>query len=54
MFGEVCLQAWQRNPRDFGREVMDILETRFGRSPLEEALSAPIVPTQRQLATVSS
>jgi radical SAM superfamily enzyme YgiQ (UPF0313 family) len=54
MFGEVCLQAWRRNPRDFGREVMDILEERFGRSPLEEALSAPIVTTQRQLATVSS
>jgi radical SAM superfamily enzyme YgiQ (UPF0313 family) len=54
MFGEVCLQAWRQNPRDFGREVMDILEARFGRSPLEEALSAPIAPAQRQLATVSS
>ncbi|MDA0269206.1 MAG: radical SAM protein, partial [Cyanobacteria bacterium] len=54
MFGEVCLQAWQQNPRDFGREVMDILEARFGLSPLEEALSAPIVNTQRQLATLSS
>jgi radical SAM superfamily enzyme YgiQ (UPF0313 family) len=37
-FGEVCLQAWQRNPNDFGREVMDILEERLGRAPLEEAL----------------
>lgn len=42
MFGEVCLQAWRQNPKDFGREVMDILETRFGCAPLEEALSAPM------------
>jgi len=41
-FGEVCLQAWQRNPNDFGREVMAILEERLGKAPLEEALSAPI------------
>ncbi len=41
-FGEVCLEAWQRNPDDFGREVMDILEERLGRAPLEEALSAPV------------
>jgi radical SAM superfamily enzyme YgiQ (UPF0313 family) len=42
VFGEVCLQAWRQNPKDFGREVMDILEQRFGRSPLEDALSAPL------------
>lgn len=42
MFGEVCLQAWRQNPKDFGREVMDILESRFGCAPLEAALSAPI------------
>nr|WP_289624003.1 photosystem II high light acclimation radical SAM protein [Desertifilum tharense] len=41
-FGEVCLQAWQQNPNDFGREVMDILEERLGCAELEEALSAPI------------
>lgn len=45
-FGEVCLQAWQQNPNDFGREVMRILEQRLGVAPLEEALSAPIVPKQ--------
>jgi radical SAM superfamily enzyme YgiQ (UPF0313 family) len=43
-FGEVCLQAWQRNPNDFGREVMAILEERLGRADLEAALTAPIVP----------
>ncbi|MBD0269852.1 MAG: B12-binding domain-containing radical SAM protein, partial [Cyanobacteria bacterium Co-bin8] len=32
-FGEVCLEAWRRNPNDFGREVMDILEARLGRAP---------------------
>lgn len=43
-FGEVCLEAWQRNPNDFGREVMNILEARLGRADLEEALTAPIQP----------
>jgi len=43
-FGEVCLQAWQRNPNDFGREVMRVLEARLGKADLEEALSAPIMP----------
>ncbi len=41
-FGEVCLQAWDQNPHDFGREVMDILEQRLGQAELEEALSAPL------------
>lgn len=41
-FGEVCLEAWKRNPYDFGREVMAILEQRLGRASLAEALSAPI------------
>lgn len=41
-FGEVCLQAWQQNPQDFGREVMKILETRLGRAELSEALRAPV------------
>jgi radical SAM superfamily enzyme YgiQ (UPF0313 family) len=42
LFGEVCLQAWRQNPDDFGREVMNILEQRYGRAPLAEALSAPV------------
>lgn len=52
-FGEVCLQAWQRNPKDFGREVMAILEERLGRAELEEALSAPITRKPRELTAVS-
>ena len=51
-FGEVCLQAWRQNPNDFGREVMHILEQQLGRSPLEEALTAPIEPKPKQLALV--
>jgi radical SAM superfamily enzyme YgiQ (UPF0313 family) len=50
-FGEVCLQAWQQNPNDFGREVMNILEQRLGIADLEDALSAPIAPKQ-ELAAV--
>jgi radical SAM superfamily enzyme YgiQ (UPF0313 family) len=41
-FGEICLQAWQRNQDDFGRTVMDILEERLGKASLESALTAPI------------
>ncbi|AFZ00929.1 photosystem II high light acclimation radical SAM protein [Calothrix sp. PCC 6303] len=52
LFGEVCLQAWRQNPNDFGREVMNILETRFGCAPLEEALTAPIEPKTKQLVSV--
>ena len=51
-FGEVCLQAWRQNPNDFGREVMHILEQQLGRSPLEEALTAPIETKPKQLALV--
>ena len=41
-FGEVCLEAWRNDPKDFGRQVMAILEQRLGKAPLEEALSAPL------------
>ena len=51
-FGEVCLQAWRQNPNDFGREVMNILEDKLGKSELEEALSAPIA-NDKQLVTAS-
>lgn len=53
-FGEVCLQAWRQNPNDFGREVMNILETRLGRSCLEDALSAPVATEQRDVAIARS
>ncbi|MEO1400586.1 MAG: photosystem II high light acclimation radical SAM protein [Cyanobacteria bacterium J06635_1] len=52
-FGEVCLQAWRQNPNDFGREVMDILEERLGRSPLEEALTAEVKTEKRALAAIA-
>lgn len=51
-FGEVCLQAWKQNPNDFGREVMDILEDKLGRAPLEEALNAPVKNTGKELSAV--
>jgi radical SAM superfamily enzyme YgiQ (UPF0313 family) len=52
-FGQVCLQAWQRHPDDFGREVMKILEERLGVAPLEEALRAPIA-SPKELALANS
>ena len=41
-FGEVCLQAWQKNPNNFGQEVIKILEEKLGKAELEEALNAPV------------
>lgn len=52
-FGEVCLEAWRRNPNDFGREVMDILEERLGRADLEDALQAPVEPNRPPLMTAA-
>ncbi len=53
LFGDVCLQAWRQNPNDFGREVINILETRLGCANLEEALTAPIQTTEKQLVKLS-
>jgi radical SAM superfamily enzyme YgiQ (UPF0313 family) len=50
-FGQVCLQAWQQNPNDFGREVMKILEAKLGCADLEEALTAPIEDRKKALVT---
>ncbi len=41
-FGRICLEAFERNPRDFGRTVMALLERDYGTAPLEEALRAPV------------
>jgi hypothetical protein len=49
-FGRLCLEAFERNPGDFGRTVMDLLERDYGSAPLEEALRAP-VEGRRALAT---
>ncbi|MEC4815180.1 MAG: radical SAM protein [Scytonema sp. PMC 1069.18] len=51
-FGAVCLQAWRRNPNDFGREVMKILEEQLGCADLEEALAAPIETKEKQLVSI--
>ena len=50
VFGRICLEAFERNPADFGRSVMALLERDYGRAPLEEALHAP-VEGRRALAT---
>ena len=50
-FGEVCLQAWKQNPNDFGREVMQILENKLGKAPLEQALTAPVKSEQQKIPT---
>lgn len=49
-FGRLCLEAFETNPGDFGRTVMDLLERDYGTAPLEESLHAP-VEGRRALAT---
>ncbi len=41
-FGEVCLEAWRRNPQDFGREVMRILEARVGTGTVPDYAPPPV------------
>ncbi len=41
-FGRICLQAFEGNPQAFGRTVMDLLEKRYGKALLQDALSAPL------------
>ena len=41
-FGRVCLEAFDRNPADFGRTVMSLLERDYGVASLQEALRAPV------------
>ena len=41
-FGRICLEAFDRNPTDFGRTVMDLLEQDYGIAPLQQALRAPL------------
>lgn len=53
LLGEVCLQAWEQNPNDFGREVLRILEARLGCAELEEALHAPLEARSSRLVAVS-
>ena len=42
IFGRICLEAFDKNPIDFGRTVMKLLERDYGEAPLEEALRAPL------------
>jgi hypothetical protein len=42
VFGRICLEAFERNPGDFGRTVVDLLERDFGSATLQEALRAPV------------
>ncbi len=42
IFGRICLEAFELNPNNFGRTVMDLLEKNYGISSLEESLKAPL------------
>lgn len=50
IFGRVCLEAFDRNPADFGRTVMSLLERDYGVASLQDALRAP-VEGRKALAT---
>ena len=53
-FGRICLEAFARNPQAFGRTVMDLLEERYGKAPLQQALSAPLTGRQRTMANAAN
>ena len=41
-FGQICLEAFEKSPNNFGRAVIDLLERDYGIASLEEALRAPL------------
>ncbi len=41
-FGRICLEAFEKDPENFGRTVFALLERDYGVAPLEEALRAPL------------
>ena len=41
-FGRLCLEAFESNPGDFGRTVIDLLERDYGCAHLAESLRAPL------------
>jgi radical SAM superfamily enzyme YgiQ (UPF0313 family) len=49
-FGRICLEAFEINPSDFGRTVMDLLQREYGLAELEDSLRAPL-QGQRQMAS---
>jgi len=49
-FGRICLEAFEINPSDFGRTVMDLLQRDYGLADLEDCLRAPL-QGQRQMAS---
>lgn len=42
IFGKICLEAFEKDPQNFGKTVMNLLERDYGIAPLEEALHAPL------------
>ena len=38
-FGRICLEAFDTNPTDFGRTVINLLERDYGVASLNEALT---------------
>nr|YP_009530784.1 hypothetical protein PMNZ_537 [Paulinella micropora]AXY63473.1 hypothetical protein PMNZ_537 [Paulinella micropora] len=42
IFGSICLEAFEKDPNNFGRTVMKLLEDTYGSAPLEEALRSPV------------
>ncbi len=42
IFGEICLEAFELAPNDFGRTVIKLLERNYGTAPLDEALRSPL------------
>ncbi len=42
IFGSICLKAFEMDSKHFGKAVMNLLEEKYGKAPLEEALRAPL------------
>ena len=42
IFGRICLEAFEKDPNNFGRTVINCLERDYGLTPIEKSLRAPL------------
>nr|YP_002049189.1 hypothetical protein PCC_0548 [Paulinella chromatophora]ACB42979.1 hypothetical protein PCC_0548 [Paulinella chromatophora] len=46
IFGNICLEAFEKGNNNFGRTVIDLLERNYGIASLDEALHSPVKGTK--------
>ncbi len=53
IFGRICLEAFDKDSKNFGKTVFKLLERDYGVAPLQDALHAPLLG-QRSISNATS